>query len=105
VERELKRRDVSKNLIGGKSRVSLGYEITLENLLPSAAKIVIHDQTPVTRHEEIKIKLEAIEPKPAEITELNLLHWELILAPKEKRLLRFDFSVEAPQTPGVLGLA
>ncbi len=105
VERELERRDVDKRLIGGKRRISFAYKITLENLLPSPANVTVHDQLPVARHEDIKVRLESADPKPTEQTELNLLNWELALAPKEKRILRYDFSVEFPQAMDVIGLA
>jgi uncharacterized protein (TIGR02231 family) len=104
VERELKRREVGKQFIGGKRHLAFGYEIRLENLLGSPARLTVHDQFPVARHEEIKVKLELAEPKPAEQSELNLLKWELTLEPKEKRTLRFDFSVENPQSMEVIGL-
>ncbi|OGO31916.1 MAG: hypothetical protein A2Z16_11690 [Chloroflexi bacterium RBG_16_54_18] len=104
VERELKRREVDKSLIGGKRRVHYGYELKLENLLPSAVHLTVHDQMPVGRHEDIKVKLEAAVPKPQEPGELNLLDWELDLAPKEKKTIRFDFQVEYPQEMRVMGL-
>ncbi|MFZ6030609.1 MAG: mucoidy inhibitor MuiA family protein [Chloroflexota bacterium] len=103
-ERELKRRDVGKNLIGGKRRMAYSYEITLQNLLSGPIELTLHDQLPVSRHEDIKIKLESADPKPAEQTALNLLNWELTLASKEKRTVRFDFSVEMPQAVQVVGL-
>lgn len=104
VERELKRRDVGKIILGGKRRLQYGYEITLENLLATPARITLHDQLPVAQHEDIKVRLESADPKPSEQTELNLLNWELTLAPKEKRTLRFDFSLEFPQHMEVIGL-
>jgi uncharacterized protein (TIGR02231 family) len=104
VERELKRREMDKRLIGGKKRFNFGYEIELENLLATQAKITLHDQIPVPRHEEVKVKLESVDPKPSEHSELNLLDWELSLAPKEKKTVRFDFSVECPQEMDLLGL-
>lgn len=104
VGRELKRREVDKTLLGGKRRVKFGYEIRLENLLDAPAAITIHDRLPVSRHEEIKVRLENADPKPTRQSELNLLDWELTLAPKEKATLRFDFSVEYPQTMELRGL-
>ena len=104
VERELKRREVDKTILGGKRRIRYGYEIRLENLLASQAMLTLHDQIPVARHEEIKVKLESCEPKATTHSELNLLDWELNLAAKEKRTIRFDFSVEFPQTMEVRGL-
>jgi uncharacterized protein (TIGR02231 family) len=104
VERELKRREVDKTLIGGKRRLHYGYEIKLENLLGSEAKVTLYDQIPVARHEDIKVRLEAADPKPTAQSELNRLEWVFNLAAKEKRTVRFDFVVEYPQGMDVIGL-
>jgi uncharacterized protein (TIGR02231 family) len=104
VKRELKRRDVDKKLIGSKRRITYAYEITLENLLPFQARLTLHDQFPVSKHEEIKIRLEDTNPQPVEQSELNLLKWDLNLAAQEKRQVRFDFSVEYPPALDVVGL-
>jgi uncharacterized protein (TIGR02231 family) len=104
VERELKRRDVDKTLIGGKRRVHFAYEITLENLLTREARVLLRDQLPVAGHEEIRVRLESAEPRPSAQSELNLLDWELILPPRQKRGVRFDFSVEYPQGMDIIGL-
>jgi uncharacterized protein (TIGR02231 family) len=104
VKRELRRREVDKKLLGDRRRLRYGYEVTLENLLPAEAKIALHDQIPVSRHEDIKVKLEFAEPKPAEQTGLNLLNWELTLAPGEKQMVRFGFTVEHPQGMRLVGL-
>jgi uncharacterized protein (TIGR02231 family) len=104
VERELKRREVDKRFIGDRRRLSYGYEITLENLLPVEAQVILHDQIPVPRHEDVKVKLEFADPKPTQQTELNLLNWELTLAAGESRTVRFDFTVEYPRTMSLMGL-
>jgi hypothetical protein len=84
--------------------MAFAYEIRLENLLPVKANLTLHDQFPVQRHEEIKVKLESADPKPTEQTELNLLKWEFSLEPKEKCTVRFDFSIESPQGMEIIGL-
>jgi uncharacterized protein (TIGR02231 family) len=104
VERELKRREVDKRLIGGRRHMAFGYEINVENLLSYAVKLILHDQFPVSRHEEIKVRLEAADPKPVEVSEMNLLRWEFSLEPKEKRSVRFDFLVDSPQGMEVAGI-
>jgi len=104
VERELKRRDVDKKLIGDRRRLRYGYEIRLENLLPTETKVTLHDQIPVPRHEDIKVKLESAEPRPTEQTKLNLLEWELVLAPGEEYVVHFNFVVEHPREMSLLGL-
>ena len=104
VERELKRREVDKKLIGDRRRLRYGYEITVENLLSSEAKITLYDHVPVPRHEDIKVKLESVEPKPAEQSELDVLRWELELEPGERQAVRFDFLVDHPREMRVVGL-
>ncbi|MGD1993252.1 MAG: mucoidy inhibitor MuiA family protein [Anaerolineae bacterium] len=104
VGRELKRRDVDKRLIGNQRRYQYGYQIEVENQLAEAIEITLHDQIPVSRHEDIKIRLESTQPKPDEETELGLLRWELTLPPGEKKTVRFDFLVEHPRDMTVLGL-
>jgi len=104
VKRELKRREVDKKLIGSKRRITYAYEITLENLLPIQARLTLHDQFPVSKHEEIKIRLEDANPQPAEQSELHLLKWDFNLVAQEKRPVRFDFSVEYPPALDVVGL-
>ena len=78
----------------------------LENLLPVKASLTLHDQFPVPRHEEIKVKLESVDPNNcSEQTELNLLKWEFSLfEPKEKRTVRFDFNVKSPQGMEIISL-
>lgn len=104
VERELKRREVEKTIIGGKRRIHYGYEIRLENLLPAAVTVTVHDQMPISRHEEIKVRLENAEPRLNKQDELNRLEWMLSLQPKQKINLRFDFLVEFPQEMEIYGL-
>jgi uncharacterized protein (TIGR02231 family) len=97
IERELKRKDVDKRLIGGKRMQQFGYEIRLENLLSSDVAITVQDQIPVSGHEDIKVRLENANPKPSEQTELNILEWKLNLEPGEKQIIRFDYGIEYPQ--------
>jgi uncharacterized protein (TIGR02231 family) len=104
VERELKRREVDKKFIGDKRRLQYVYEITLENLLSTEVQVTLHDQIPVSRHEDVKVKLSSAEPEPAEQSELNLLDWEITLASGEKRVVRFGFNVEHPRAMRLTGL-
>ncbi len=104
VERELAARDVDKTFIGDRRRLRYAYTIKLENLRDSPQVIIVRDQLPVPRDEQIKVKLEAADPKPIEQTELNLLEWKLTLDKSVKQTIRFDFSVEHPRAMEVVGL-
>ncbi len=104
VSRELRQRDVGKKLIGGKRRLHYAYQIKLQNFTGREAAIEVSDQIPLSRHEDIKVKLESVEPQPDEKSELNILTWKLLLEEGQESELRFDFTVEHPAEMRVAGL-
>ncbi|MCA9968227.1 MAG: DUF4139 domain-containing protein, partial [Anaerolineales bacterium] len=87
-----------------KRRLRYGYKVVLENLLETAVTVVVQDQIPVSRHEEIKIKLEQVSPAVTEQTELNMLEWRLSLAAKETKTIVYEYAVEHPREMEVMGL-
>lgn len=105
VERELVAHDVEKAfLVGDRRRLRYGYTLKLENLRDTAQTVIVRDQLPNARDEQIKVKLEGADPKPAKHTDLNLLEWKLTLAPATKQTIQFEFTVEHPRSMGVIGL-
>ena len=104
VERELSRRDVDKALLRDKRQMRYGYKIEVRNLLATEVQVEVHDQLPVARHEEIKIKLERMSPEPAERSELNLLEWHLTLLPATQQIIGYEFLVEYPRDKRIVGL-
>jgi uncharacterized protein (TIGR02231 family) len=104
VERELSRRDVDRALLRDVRQLRYGYKIELENLTNSEANIEVHDHIPVARHEDIKVKLERISPNPAEHSDLNLMEWNLILAPGAVQTIQYDFQIQHPRNIQVVGL-
>ncbi len=104
VSRELVASEVDKKFIGDKRRLHYAYRIKVQNLRDGREKIIVSDQIPVARHEEIKVRLDMAEPKPTKQTELGILEWELDLEPGEERAIRFDFNVEHSRSLAVIGL-
>lgn len=104
VKRELVKREVDKRLLRDNRQVAYGYEITVENLLQSPAIVSVQDQYPVSRHDQIKVRLDMASPEPVEQTELHILKWEINLAPAEKKKIRFEYQVEHPRALNVAGL-
>ena len=104
VEREMVKRDVDKRLLRDNRHLRYGYEIKIKNLLQSTVKIELQDQIPVSRHEQIKIKLDKVQPEPAEKSELNILEWHLSLAAGAEQLVVYEYSVEHPRSLRVAGL-
>lgn len=105
VNRELEQREAEKAfIVGDRKRIRYGYSITLENFRDTPQIVYVRDQLPVPRDEQIKVKLEAYDPKPTEHTHLNLMEWKLVIGPGTKPVIRFEFSVEYPRSLDVIGL-
>ena len=104
VERKLAARDVDKVLIGDRRRIRYAYTIEVENLSDVPQIVLVRDQLPVARNEQIKVKLEAGMPEPNEHTDLNQLEWKLTLDKAAKQKIRFEFTVEYPRSMVVSGL-
>ena len=104
VQRELKQRGLDKAFISGKRRIHYTFEIKLENHTSREVSLLVHDQIPVSRHEDIKVKLDSSEPKPTEQSDLNLLDWRIKLAAGSKETILFSYDVEHPAEMHVSGL-
>ncbi len=104
VERKLSRRDVDKKLLRDQRQLRYGYTIELKNLLKSEAQIVVKDHIPVSRHEQIKVKLDNVRPQPTEQSDLNLLEWSLALPGGSEKIVEYDYTVEHPRNLQVAGL-
>ncbi|HEX7183677.1 MAG TPA: mucoidy inhibitor MuiA family protein [Thermoanaerobaculia bacterium] len=104
VERKLVAREVEKTLLADRRRIRYRYRIEVENLRDTPQVVFVRDQLPVSRHEQIKVKLEASDPKPSEHSGLNQLEWKLTLPPSAKQIVQFEHSVESPRSLDVVGL-
>jgi uncharacterized protein (TIGR02231 family) len=104
IERELVRRDVDKALLRDRRHLRYGYKIELHNLLPVEAVVAVHDHIPVSRNEQIKVRLDKTTPEPVEKSDLNLIQWCLTLAPGAKEVVQYDYLVEHPRSLVVSGL-
>jgi hypothetical protein len=98
------RREVDKRLLRDIRQVVYGYEIALENLMKSPARVTVEDQYPVSRHDQIKVRLDVVAPEPEEQSELHILKWQLSLAPAETKKIRYEYQVEHPRALRVAGL-
>jgi uncharacterized protein (TIGR02231 family) len=104
VKRELVRRDVDKARLRDKRQIQYGYEITIKNLLSESVDVEVHDHLPVSRHEDIKIKLLDCSPEPTERDELNLMEWHLKLDAGAEDRVVYQYQVEHPRSIKVTGL-
>jgi uncharacterized protein (TIGR02231 family) len=103
-ERELVVKEVGKQLIGDRRVRRYAYEIEVENLLPHQADVVIKDQLPVAANEDIKVKMEQVEPPCTSESQQGELTWELSLGPQAQQTVRFEFTISAPRSKRLSGL-
>ena len=104
IERELAKREVDKRLLRENRLLRYAYDIKLKNLLKTDVDIEVQDQIPVSRHEQIKIKLDQAHPDPDDRTDLNLLVWHLALEPGAESTISYEYVVEHPRSMRISGL-
>jgi uncharacterized protein (TIGR02231 family) len=103
IERELVERQVDKKLLGNNRKITYGYRLLITNLLNQKAKLRLSEQLPVSRNEQIKVRLGRIDPQTA-LGEMGLLEWDLNLAALAKLEVYYQFTVEHPPQLTVIGL-
>ncbi|MCX6355496.1 MAG: mucoidy inhibitor MuiA family protein [Candidatus Aureabacteria bacterium] len=83
------------------------YRIDLENHKERAETITVLDQLPVSREPDIKVTLVAATPEQVKIAEQEkpgALSWKIALAPGEKKVIEFEFSVSYPKDKDLSGI-
>jgi uncharacterized protein (TIGR02231 family) len=106
VKRELIERNVEKGnaLQGNIRRISYAYRISVHNYAGASRRIVIRDHLPVSQHEKVKVKVQNVQPAPAERTKLELITWKFSLPADGEQKIEYRFVVEHPQDIRVIGL-
>jgi uncharacterized protein (TIGR02231 family) len=103
IERELVERQVDKKLISNQRRITYSYRLIITNLLNSEANLKLTEQLPVSRNEQIKVRLIRSNPQ-IQLGEMGILEWLLTLAAQERREIYYQFTVEHPPELTVVGL-
>jgi uncharacterized protein (TIGR02231 family) len=103
ITRDLIERKVEKQLIGGQRRITYAYRLVVTNLRDQETTLKVSEQLPVSRNEQIKVRLNRTSPQ-TQLGEMGLLEWLLQLEPHAKQELSYQFIVEHSPALTVTGL-
>ncbi|WP_427160713.1 mucoidy inhibitor MuiA family protein [Aliinostoc sp. HNIBRCY26] len=103
IERNLVERQVDKKLMGSQRRTTYAYRLVITNLLNQEAHLKLTEQLPISRNEQIKIRLLRSTPQ-IPVGEMGLLEWRLTIPPQQKQEVYYQFTVEHPPELKVTGL-
>jgi len=108
VERELVQKFTDEaGMLSKKDKLSYAFKITVENFKKSSQKITVLDQYPVSRNDQIKVKLTAVSPE-TNSSELDvtkgLLRWIFNLDPEKKKEINFAYEIKYPEHYEISGL-
>ncbi len=103
IERDLVEHLVDKRLISNQRRITYSYRLIITNLLDKEVNLKLTEQLPVSRNEQIKVRLSRSNPQ-IQLGEMGILEWHLTLPPQERREIYYQFNVEHPPDLMVVGL-
>jgi uncharacterized protein (TIGR02231 family) len=103
IRRDLVERKVDKQLIGGQRRISCAYRIEVMNLCDREATLHLSEQIPVSRNEQIKVKLNRSQPQ-IPLGEMGGLEWTCLLPAKQTQEIAYQFTIEHPPSLEIIGL-
>jgi uncharacterized protein (TIGR02231 family) len=103
IDRVLVERQVEKKLIGNQKRTTYAYRIVITNLREIATDLCLLEQLPVSRNEQIKVRLNRTEPQ-IQMGDLGILEWSLTLPSQSKQELYYQFTIEHPHDLTIVGL-
>ncbi|MEM7579829.1 MAG: mucoidy inhibitor MuiA family protein [Cyanobacteria bacterium P01_A01_bin.80] len=103
IKRDLVEREVDKKFIGKLRRITYGYRLQISNLLDTEAQLELIEQLPISRNEQIKVRINRTNPQ-IQSGEMGILQWNLNLTPQEKQEIYYQFTIEHPPQLRVMGL-
>jgi uncharacterized protein (TIGR02231 family) len=101
---QVKREKLGPGFLGKTEKLHLIYKITVENLRKNAAAIEVTDQLPVSQNDKITVKDVSLQPAPAKKDDKGILTWTLTLAPRERKEINIDFTIEYPKDAIIAGI-
>jgi uncharacterized protein (TIGR02231 family) len=103
VKREKVKGLSTRNVIGVNERQASAWEISIRNTKAESVKIVVEDQVPVSRNNQIEVTV-ADNGGAKQNQDSGKLTWQLNLKPSENKKLTYKYEVKYPKDRRVDGL-
>jgi uncharacterized protein (TIGR02231 family) len=103
IHRVLVERQVDKPLSDNQQHAIYAYQMVIKNLRDRTAELTLTEQLPVSRNEQIKVRLTDSNPQ-IEMGEMGMLEWSLTLPPHSSQELYYQFAIEHPSELAIVGL-
>jgi hypothetical protein len=68
------------------------------------SNVEIRDHFPVSRHEEIQVKVDETKPAPSDQSEMHIFKWHIELEPQSEKIVICGFTVKYPHSMRITGL-
>ncbi|MHA1972110.1 MAG: mucoidy inhibitor MuiA family protein [Candidatus Hodarchaeales archaeon] len=105
IKRKVSSEEVSKKGMISKTRVrKFEIEIKITNNRKEKSTLIVKDRLPISKHEDIKVKILELSPKPFKRDKQNICEWTVNLEPQEKFTIVQSFEVEAPVDETIVGI-
>jgi uncharacterized protein (TIGR02231 family) len=103
IERDLIERQVDKKLIGNNARIVYTYRLLITNLLAKQINLKLIEQIPISRSEQVKVRLTRTHPQIS-VGEMGKLEWNITIPAQAKQEVDYQFTVEHRYQLAVVGL-
>lgn len=86
----------SRKVLGGSTKVDIGYRITIKNLKSETIKLTVEDQIPVSQDNRIEVEVQEISNAKLNSEDGKLL-WEFELGASQNKELLLKYQVKHPK--------
>ena len=95
--KELVNRDAEIGILSHRKQNQRKYQIAIQNFRKNPIKLTVYDQIPISQDNDITVIPGQYSIKPTGVDkDRGKITWDLDLAPSEKKVIEFDYTVEWP---------
>ena len=102
IKRKTIKRDEKE--VMSKRAITCEYSIMVTNYKKKTVTIDIFDRLPISRQDDIEVRLENVSPEPVGKNDRGIIKWRFDLKPGEEKNISLSYTVRFPKNRRVVGL-